>query len=395
MLFGRICRKYFSGSRFARHFQVTRADKIPEDHESRETAGFLKESVIMQSGIKRKAVNITLKAAGKTGLFSAYSTVRALSGKKRVAVLAYHRIDRDSSFPWTIKPVAPEVFELEMKYLHENFHVISLDELCAALPHYNELPQDTAVVTIDDGYRDVYTNAYPVLKKYNIPATVFLTTGLIGTGELLWTHKVRYLLRETKLDKLELQSTGTYSLDSNNAGIPAADSIVSRLKKLPQTTRNEVIEKLVGLCGVAIPQNLGEKLFLHWEEIREMSKNGIVFGAHTVSHPILSRISLDEADSEISNSKKHIERELGQEVKTFCYPNGEPDDFNEDIIEILKKRGFSCSVTLVPEAFVSPGTRQYRIPRITGASSYETFGLLMSGLYSDVSSVFRGLRKYP
>jgi peptidoglycan/xylan/chitin deacetylase (PgdA/CDA1 family) len=342
------------------------------------------------NSVKGKALKKALQIAGTVGLFSAYAGVRSWFKKHKVVVLAYHRVDLDSNYPWTITPVTPDIFELEMEYLHRNYHVIPLDELCNALENLDELPPNTAVVTIDDGYKDVYTNAYPVLKKYNIPATVFLTTGLIGTGELLWTHKVRYLIWETKLDKLELQPLGTYSLNSDNSRILTGNTIVSNLKKIPRKTRDEYIERLVKVCGVDVPDNLGKDLFLNWDEVRAMNNNGINFGAHTVNHPILSRISLDEAKSEILNSKQHIERELGQEVTTFCYPNGEPADFNDEIVDILRDNGFTCSVTLVPEAFATPETGRYRIPRITGASGFETFELLMSGLYSDVFTILKG-----
>jgi peptidoglycan/xylan/chitin deacetylase (PgdA/CDA1 family) len=123
-----------------------------------------------------------------------------------------------------------------------------------------------------------------------------------------------------------------------------------------------------------------------------MSRNGISFGAHTVSHPTLSRLPLEAARKEILDSKRHIEKELGKEVTTFSYPNGEPGDFNGDIEEILKSNGFRCAVTYTPAAFVSPTPQLYRLPRI-GEPSFDKFELIMSGLYFDVVAKCSRLRR--
>jgi peptidoglycan/xylan/chitin deacetylase (PgdA/CDA1 family) len=82
---------------------------------------------------------------------------------------------------------------------------------------------------------------------------------------------------------------------------------------------------------VDIPPNIGKELVLSWEEAKEMSRNGISFGAHTVSHPILTKLPLDRARKERLDSKRRIEQELDREVTTFCYPNGWPGDYDNGI----------------------------------------------------------------
>ncbi len=334
--------------------------------------------------IKERLATKILRVARRAGFFYAYGSVRSRLVKPKIAILAYHRIDRATNYPWSAASISPEDFDLEMRYLRQRYQVISLDELSIAPRDLKALPPNTAVVTIDDGYRDIYLNAYPILKKYSVPATVFLVTGHIGTGNLFWLDKVRYVIWKTKLDTLELGELGTYHLTSADDRLRVADTVTARLKEVPVKKRDELIDRLVRLNGVDIPSNLGKELVLSWDEIKEMSKNGVSFGAHTVSHPILTRLPLDMARKEILESKRHIEKELDQEVTTFCYPNGEPGDFNDDIEEILKSNGFRCAVTLAPTAFVSAGARLHRLPRIPGTSSFDTFELLMSGLYTDL-----------
>jgi peptidoglycan/xylan/chitin deacetylase (PgdA/CDA1 family) len=329
----------------------------------------------------------------KTGLFCAYGFLRSRLIKQQVPIFAYHRVSMATDFPWSLTPVTPQNFEREIRYLSHRYQIIALDELITSFNKFKTLPPKTAVVTFDDGYKDTYLNAYPILKKNNIPATVFLTTGHIGTGKLFWWDKVGYVICKTELTTLDLGELGMYHLNSAGNRLQVANLISARLKQLPIKNRDELINRMVNSSGVDIPPNLGEELILSWNEIKEMSKNGINFGSHTVSHPILTRLPLEVARKEIIDSKKDIEKELSQEVTTFCYPNGEPGDFNNDIEGILKSNGFKCSVTLIPAAFVSPASQLYELPRIPGTASFDTFKLVTSGLYTDLSPVWSLLRR--
>jgi peptidoglycan/xylan/chitin deacetylase (PgdA/CDA1 family) len=347
------------------------------------------ESGAVASGnksISKKAATAMVQTARGLGFLRAYHFLRSHLVKQQVAVIAYHRIDWADNCPWSLTPITPPEFDREMKYLRRNYNIISADELSTALSDLNSLPPNTAVVTIDDGYKDVYVNAYPILKKYNIPATVFLATGHIGTGKLFWWDKVGYIIWKTGLDTLDLGELGIYHLNSTGTRLQVAKIIEKKLKLMPDEQKNESINTLVKLSRVDIPSNFGSELIMSWDEIKEMNRNGIKFGAHTVNHPILARLPLEAARKEIIDSKKHIENELGQEIVTFCYPNGEPNDLNDDIEKILENSGFKCAVTTVPAAFVSQGTQPYRLPRIPGTSSLDNFDLLMSGLYLDLSA---------
>jgi peptidoglycan/xylan/chitin deacetylase (PgdA/CDA1 family) len=342
---------------------------------------------------KGRLVSHTIKAMSKTGLFYVYGFLRFHLVKQQVPIIAYHRVSMPTDYPWSLTPVTPQKFEQEMIYLSHRYQIISLDELITSFKKSKTLPPKTAVVTFDDGYKDTYLNAYPILKKYNIPATVFLTTGHIGTGKLFWWDKVRYVVWKTKLNTLDLDEFGIYPLNSPGNRLQVANIIEKKLKILPDEEKSKSIDMLIQQSSVDIPSKLGAELVLSWDEIKEMSKNGINFGSHTVNHPILTRIPLEAARKEILDSKKHIEKELGQEVTTFCYPNGEPDDFNSDIEEILESNGIKCAITLTPAAFFSPASRLYELPRIPGTASFDTFKFVTSGLYTDLYPVWSLLRR--
>jgi len=353
----------------------------------------VKKLSMKSSSIQGKLVSITLKTMRITGFFGAYEFLRFCLAKQQVPIIAYHRVSPVNDYPWSLTPVTPQDFEQEIRYLSNRYKIVSLDELVTSFNKYKTLPPKTAVVTFDDGYKDNYLNAYPILKKYNIPATVFLTTGHISTGKLFWWDKVAYVIWKTELNTLDLGELGTYHLNSSRSRLQVTNAVTARLKQIPAENKDSLIRGMVKSSGVDIPPNLGKEIILSWDDIREMSRDGIEFGAHTVSHPILTRLPLEEARKEIIDSKKHIEKELGQEVTTFCYPNGEPGDSNSDIEDILKSNGFRCAVILKPSAFVSSTMRLFSLPRIAGTASFDTFRLVTSGLYTDLYSLRSLLRR--
>jgi peptidoglycan/xylan/chitin deacetylase (PgdA/CDA1 family) len=334
--------------------------------------------------MEKSLIKLALRISRRFGVFSVYGFLRSRLVKRNTAIIAYHRIDRTTKYPWSIGCVDPEDFDSEISYLRKRYQILSLDELVDALYGLKTLPRNAAVITIDDGYKDIYLNAYPILRKHNVPATVFLVTGNIGTGNLFWWDKFRYVIWHTGLKTIELDDANIYQLDPDNRQ-RAISVIEGKLKKIPDEKRVELIDKIVRQSGVDISPDFGKELILSWEEIKIMSRNGIDFGAHTVNHPILTRLPLEKAEKEILDSKRQIEKELGKEVTTFCYPNGGPDDFNKEIEEILKNNGFKCAVTFAPAAFVLPPAQSYRLPRIGGTSSYDMFELIMSGLYFDIT----------
>lgn len=330
-----------------------------------------------------------IRAADCLGFLDAYSFLRGLLAGPKVTILMYHQVG-GTKYPWSPTPLRQD-FENQIRYLCQRYEVISLDKLVQYIQEEKYLPPKTAVVTLDDGYRDSYLVAYPILKKYNVPMTIFLATGYLDRGKLFWWDRVRYAVYNSSRETLELDELGRYSLRSAAARLQASSKIEKQLNKLAEDKKNVIIEKLVSMSGVDIPANLGKELVLSWDEVREMANNGIVFGAHTVTHPILTKLSLEEAKREIVQSKKRIEEETSQPVTTFCYPNGEPTDFNEDIKEILKESAFACAVTTISWRQVSIGTDVYELGRVGWSGDPRTLKFL-TALYPDLQAVLRRIR---
>ena len=186
--------------------------------------------------------------------------------------------------------ITVDAFHRQMKYLNDNgFNVISLDEYLQARMTDSELPSRPVVITFDDGYRDNYTNAYPVLKEFGFKATIFLAVDYIDTGS-------------------------------------SADFLSDR---------------------VGITRDIQ---FLSWPQIKEMSENGITFGSHTMSHKRLDLLARENFAYEISKSKDIIEEKTGKEVSSFCFPYAFPggrkrEEFCRLARENLAGAGYKLGVT--------------------------------------------------
>ena len=339
---------------------------------------------------KQKIANPFIKASNHLGFFDAYSILKRCLGSQ-IVILTYHRIGPYNN-TWLLPPTSTSDFEKQMKYLSKTHKIIPLNNLAETLQEEKSSNEKLAIVTFDDGYKDSYLYAYPVLKKYKIPATIFLITGHIGKGDLFWFDKIRYLLWYTKIKNIKIDDFGEFLSDSIDNKLKSMFIIVEKLKKIPNERKNYILEELEDICKIDIPSDLGKEFILSWDEIIEMRENGINFGAHTVTHPILTMVSLERAKFEISKSKKDIEKRLNQNINTFCYPNGALEDFNNQIIEIIKNNGFSCAVTTIP-IINSSKTDLYKLGRLFDPWSFDSFKFITSGLYSDATNILNHMRR--
>ncbi len=200
------------------------------------------------------------------------------SQKHVVPILYYHSVSSEPTHGQ--HRVTDTNFEDQVRFLTSNYTVMPFSQFIENLRNQGKMTK-CAVVTFDDGYRDNYQYAYPILKKYSCPAAIFIATGFI-------------------------EKTVTLIEDE------------------------EILEPMT------------------WKEINEMNMNGLIsFGAHGHTHRILSQISRYEVEEEIKTSKNMIEENLGKSINIFAYPNGQPSDFNQEIINVLKNNGFIAACSTV------------------------------------------------
>jgi peptidoglycan/xylan/chitin deacetylase (PgdA/CDA1 family) len=257
-------------------------------------------------------------------------------------ILYYHRVnnDNDPFFP----AISTALFEAEMKFLHKNYLVVSLTELLQRLAGKSTEP--VLAITFDDGYRDNYQHAFPILQRYDLPATIFLTTGNMDTGEPPWFEQLAFAVKKTSREFVDMDATGRIWLRTPAERLDANGRIFSVLRRLPDSDRRELVATVLGQLAVA---GRGERhgKMLRWDEARLMSTRGITFGGHTVTHPFLSRLTSDGFRWEVSECKRRVEEELQVPADYFSYPNGREEDFGFANKALVREAGYRAAVTTI------------------------------------------------
>jgi peptidoglycan/xylan/chitin deacetylase (PgdA/CDA1 family) len=308
-----------------------------------------------------------------TGLLTLLRLLRPRA-QRNFVILMYHRV-HDQGYGYTSRPVTRRHFARQVRYLRRHFEVLSLDELCARLRSGSAPARDCVALTFDDGYRDNYTDAFPLLRDFHMPALVYLTTGFIGTERAFWWDRVSRLALALagKRPALELPESlfpaevraaldRLFIAPKRQRGKWVA--VLERLlKKMPDGDQKRLVEDLERRAARWLEGTPPAPRALNWDEAREMAQQGISFGGHTVTHAILTRVAPAEARHEIEECQAEIRRQLGRPATQFAYPNGGPADYNAEIKKILGEAGFTHAVVAQPGR-LGPGSDPYALGRV-------------------------------
>lgn len=272
--------------------------------------------------------------------------------RNRLTVLAYHRI-ADPYLPGlnTFKPnisATTEGFATQMDMVAKDFDVISTADLITWLQGEGRLPSKPLLITFDDGYQDNYTHAWPVLKSRGLPAVIYITTGFIDTRNTFYWDKAAYAFACTSQTEAVLPIIGHVTWHSTRQRDGVLRAWLEAVKKLPESDKSALAKQLPAALGVDLPEYSWGELALSWDQIREMAAAGIEIGGHTHTHPILTRITPEQAWEEIAMSKARVDEETRQPALTFAYTNGGPEDFTPEIQNLVRKAGYQAAFTLIP-----------------------------------------------
>jgi peptidoglycan/xylan/chitin deacetylase (PgdA/CDA1 family)/CelD/BcsL family acetyltransferase involved in cellulose biosynthesis len=271
-----------------------------------------------------------------------------LSWEKRsqgaARIFYYHRVNNsnDPFFP----AITNSHFEQQMRYLARYYRVLSMTQLIRHLQEGDSEP--VVAITFDDGYADNYHNAFPILRRFALPATIFLTTGSLDSCEPLWFEQLAEAIKKTAREFLDVEIDAPRRLwmRTREERLASNQEIFDRLREVEDSERRLRLAEILRKLG---PVTTGERTdkMLTWDQVRWMKANGIDFGGHTVSHPFLSRLSTASAAWEISECKRRIEQELQAPVEYFAYPSGREQDLGVTSKQILRSAGYRGAVTTI------------------------------------------------
>jgi peptidoglycan/xylan/chitin deacetylase (PgdA/CDA1 family) len=270
-------------------------------------------------------------------------------------VLTYHRVcdpfaaDLD---PRLVSATAAD-FELQMRYLAESYSVVSVEEALAALGGGPPLPGRAVLLTFDDGYRDFGEIAWPILRRYRLPAVVFVPTSYPDDpAREFWWDRLYRVLRRTRRVVLNLPAVGPLALDTQESRQAALRRLQTYLKTIAHAEAMETVERI---CGELVSRDdaaARSSSVLGWDELRTLAGEGVTVAAHTQTHPALTRMPPDDARREIRGSREDLKRQLGAVVPIFSYPFGLHD---ARVAELAREEGFEAAVTCI-DGQNSPGT---------------------------------------
>ncbi len=293
----------------------------------------------------------------------------------QLLLLMYHRILPSGSNAYLLEEpgmtVTPETFRNQMQLVKQFFEVVHLSKWLELKNSNAELPKKACAITFDDGWVDNYEFAFPILKELEIPATIFLVSNMIGGDKTFWPERLISLITtihqqpETRTHRSLAWVRELYnaaSLNINSITAPTRDQlsdIIAAAKSFTDSEINQRIDDIENTLNIsATPE---KSALLNWNQVNEMRSSGsIEFGSHTCNHIRLNAgTPLEAVKSEVINSKKHIESQIGSTVKTFCYPNGDTSSEAEQLV----KAHYDGAVTTT-NGWNTKGSNPYLLRRI-------------------------------
>lgn len=280
--------------------------------------------------------------------------------KGKLFVFIFHRV-LGTPDPLLCSEPDHHSFDWMVRYISTTFNVLTFGEAISRLQNA-DLPPAAACITFDDGYRDNFTVALPVLQRYGIKATFFIATGFLDGGRM-WNDDIIEAVRATTGNGVDWSDVGLgrcawTTIEQQRAGINA---FLGQLKYFPHSHRTVIARQLARRVGV--PDH--SSLMMNSDEVRQLRAAGMEIGGHTRSHPILSGLSEAEAVSEIAGGKADLEAILGEPVTVFAYPNGNPErDLTSRDAKLIAEAGYLAAATTA-WGIATAATDAYMIPRFT------------------------------
>ena len=301
---------------------------------------------------KRKLVVGTMAWSGLLSIMERFAR------RPGLVVFNYHRVGSLAQCPFDegVFSADREQFRKQVEYLSKHFEVLRLEDLLAIAEAGFAFRRPTALLTFDDGYRDNYTTAFPVLKDSGIAATFFIITSQPTHSTLPWWDRIAYVIKNTRVCELVLDYPVPAVFDWKRVTRPTAiQQVLRSYKDAPEISQDQFFAHLEERAEVAVDAGgLAQDLFMSWPEIRELVAGGMSIGSHTHTHPILARLTAEEQQRELCTSWEVLQSELGQPVAALSYPVGGPGTFDGTTKRLARAAGYRLGFSYYGGA-VRPG----------------------------------------
>jgi peptidoglycan/xylan/chitin deacetylase (PgdA/CDA1 family) len=258
-------------------------------------------------------------------------------------ILAYHRVaELRDTLAVDVRTVSatPERFARQMKHLARFYRVVSMPEVLEAVEKGRVLPKRAVVITFDDAYADFAEIAWPILKQFRLPATMFVPTAYSNQPErAFWWDRLYQAFAATTRTEINVSPFGDLPLLPLDHKRSSLRTIQNHVITLPHGEAMQLVDALCAELGLSCAQGGS---VLSWKQLRELAREGLTLGSHTRTHPILTQATLEQIREEVQGSLEDLQRETGACLPIFCYPNG---NHNDTVVSVLREQGIRLAFT--------------------------------------------------
>jgi peptidoglycan/xylan/chitin deacetylase (PgdA/CDA1 family) len=311
-------------------------------------------------------------AARATGVLT---LLERLPHRRGLVVLNYHRVGSvaDNPFDDSTFSADVETFRKQLACLQRRFDLPALPAVLDAVER-RRFDAPTAVVTFDDGYKDNYELALPVLRELGVPAVFFIVSDYLDRPLLPWWDRVAFIVKRTRRETLELGYPEPLRFDMRTARRDRVTWRVLRAcKDARPFDRALFFDELEARAEVAAdPVALGRQLFMSPDHVRGLSQSGMAIGSHTASHPVLAALSEDEQRVELRRSRERLAEVVGTPPDTLAYPVGGPTAFTAATKRLAREAGYRAAFCFFGGLNRQDALDPYALCRV-GVSREETF----------------------
>jgi peptidoglycan/xylan/chitin deacetylase (PgdA/CDA1 family) len=281
--------------------------------------------------------------------------------RRGVVIWNYHRIGSAAGNPFDDGVFSATADELakHLRYLKKNFRLITMEEfLRGTETGFAFLGGAAAMVTFDDGYRDNFDLALPVLKDVGVSATFFLPTEFLQSPKLPWWDRIAYVVKKSRESRIVLEYPERVEIELRTesqppplpspgvlgAGAKAVEQIIGIYKSAPEMDEVRFFTSLESAAKAEVDEvGLARGLFMDWEQARKLVAAGMSIGAHTHTHPILARLAESQQRWELAESKRILEERLNLKIDAFAYPVGSVGAFSETTKGVVRECGYRAA----------------------------------------------------
>lgn len=277
-----------------------------------------------------------------------------LAGKLRrkgAAILMYHSVVED---PRAVRDSLGEIihphsiFEGQMELIAREFSPVTLEQVSRFVTGEGMLPERPVVVTFDDGYVDNFEMAMPILDRVRVPATFYVTVDCVENRRLPWPSRLRFSFRTTAKKAWNEEGARTWSLSTPTERESAYVAVCDRAAKMSGTELDRYVSRLESELDAKLPENAGQ-LMMTWDQVKALAQHGHIIGSHTMTHPNMAFVSLEDARRELVESKQRMEARVQTKVKHFSYPCPALfPNWNQQTTEETRRAGYETAVTTSP-----------------------------------------------